>query len=73
MSETEFLTRQLFDGITKAGTLSPAQWAAFKAEHPMPAEQREAVLVATIGHVLTLTSEIQAEANRLAIALQRRG
>jgi hypothetical protein len=42
-----------------------ADWRLFKQQHRMTPEQTEAVLVSTVRHVLTLTNEIQQEANRL--------
>jgi len=55
------------------GTLTADAWRLFQQRYPMPADQREAVLLATIQNLLRLTADIQAEANRLNHALSRRG
>jgi hypothetical protein len=39
----------------------------------MTTEQREAVLVLTMGHLCTMASELTQDANRLTHALARRG
>ena len=71
MSETHDLARCLFNDITVTGSLTDAAWQTFQQRHSMTIDQREAVLLSTLRHVLTMTGELQAEMNRLAAALHR--
>ena len=66
------LVRLLFNEVSQVGSLSDDAWLAFQQSHPMPADQREAVLLATVQGLCRLCADTTVEAHRLAHALHQR-
>ena len=72
MTETHDLAARLFDRLTVTGRLDLGTWCDFKTEHGVEARMIEPVLVLALQQTLTLAGELQAEVERLSIALSRR-